>query len=239
MSLQASFLKDKRRQIMTTLTPCPQDKMLFLQQKSRAAGGRDDTIKRSSIKNKFGENPTMPEQTRRQFARLPEMCLFRSSSKGYAQEEGIDFEESFAPVARLEAVRIFIAYAAYKSFPIYQMDVKTSFLNGPLKEEVYVAQPKGFVDPYHPEQVYLLRKALYGLKQAPRAKTTDPSPPKRNFYQSEPRASVSKDFALNEQYFPDLYPADAIDTRKSTSIVVSFLGENSKLDVKETELHIQ
>ncbi|GKB73111.1 retrovirus-related pol polyprotein from transposon TNT 1-94 [Tanacetum coccineum] len=62
----------------------------------------------------------------------------RLVAKGYAQEEGIDFEESFAPVARLEAVRIFVAYAAHKSFPIYQMDVKTSFLNGPLKEEVYV-----------------------------------------------------------------------------------------------------
>ncbi|GKA44580.1 gag-pol polyprotein [Tanacetum coccineum] len=84
-------------------------------------------------------------------------------------EEGIDFEESFAPVARLEAVRIFIAYATHKSFPIYQMDVKMTFLNGPLKEEVYVEQPDGFVDPDHPEKVYLLRKALYGLKQAPRA----------------------------------------------------------------------
>nr|GEX05502.1 integrase, catalytic region, zinc finger, CCHC-type, peptidase aspartic, catalytic [Tanacetum cinerariifolium] len=69
------------------------------------------------------------------------------------QEEGIDFEESFAPAARLEAVRIFIAYAAHKSFPIYQMDVKMAFLNGPLKEEVYVAQPNGFVDPDHPEKV--------------------------------------------------------------------------------------
>nr|GEV75808.1 hypothetical protein [Tanacetum cinerariifolium] len=83
-------------------------------------------------------------------------------------EKGIDFEESFAPVARLEAVLIFIAYAAHKSFPIYQMDVKTAFLNGPLKEEVYVAQPDGFVDLDHPEKVYRLRKALYGLKQAPR-----------------------------------------------------------------------
>nr|GEY19818.1 hypothetical protein [Tanacetum cinerariifolium] len=89
--------------------------------------------------------------------------------KGYAQEEGIDFEESFAPVARLEAVRIFTAYAAHKSFPIYKMDVKTELLNGPLKEEVYVAQPDGFVDPNHPEKVYRLKKALYGLKQAPRA----------------------------------------------------------------------
>ncbi|GJV73966.1 retrovirus-related pol polyprotein from transposon TNT 1-94 [Tanacetum coccineum] len=88
--------------------------------------------------------------------------------KGYAQEEGIDFEESFAPVARLEAVWIFVAYVAHKSFPIYQMDVKMVFLNGPLKEEVYVAQPDGFVDPDHPKKVYRLRKPLYGLKQASR-----------------------------------------------------------------------
>nr|GFC24152.1 retrovirus-related Pol polyprotein from transposon TNT 1-94 [Tanacetum cinerariifolium] len=93
----------------------------------------------------------------------------RLVAKGYAQEEGIDFEESFAPVARLEAVWIFVAYAAHKSFLIYQMDMKMAFLNGPLKEEVYVAQPDGFVYPDHPEKVYRLRKALYGLKQAPRA----------------------------------------------------------------------
>ncbi|GKA67226.1 retrovirus-related pol polyprotein from transposon TNT 1-94 [Tanacetum coccineum] len=93
----------------------------------------------------------------------------RLVAKGYDKEEGIDFEESFALVAHLEAVRIFVAYAAHKSFPIYQMDVKTAFLNGPLKEEVYVAQPDGFVDPDHLEKVYRLRKALYGLKQAPRA----------------------------------------------------------------------
>ncbi|GJV55001.1 retrovirus-related pol polyprotein from transposon TNT 1-94 [Tanacetum coccineum] len=93
----------------------------------------------------------------------------RLVAKGYAQKEGIDFEESFAPVARLEAVRLFIAYVAHKSFTVYQMDVKTSFLYGPLKEEVYVNQPDGFVDPYHPDKVYRLKKALYGLKQAPRA----------------------------------------------------------------------
>ncbi|GKF31036.1 retrovirus-related pol polyprotein from transposon TNT 1-94, partial [Tanacetum coccineum] len=91
----------------------------------------------------------------------------RLVAKGYAQEEGIDFEESFAPAARLEAVRIFVAHAAHMSFLIYHMDVKTEFLNGPLKEEVYVAQPEGFIDPDHPEKVYLLRKAFYGLKQAP------------------------------------------------------------------------
>ncbi|GKB98932.1 retrovirus-related pol polyprotein from transposon TNT 1-94 [Tanacetum coccineum] len=92
------------------------------------------------------------------------------------KEEGIDFEESFSPVARLEAFRIFVAYAAHKSFPIYQMDVKMEFLNGPLKEEVYVAQPEGFVDPDHPEKVYRLRKALYGLKQALRAGFSDVQP---------------------------------------------------------------
>nr|GFC05196.1 copia protein [Tanacetum cinerariifolium] len=93
----------------------------------------------------------------------------RLVARGYAQKEGVYFEESFAPVARLEAVRLFIAYAAHKSFTIYQMDVKTVFLYGPLKEEVYVNQLDGFVDPYHPDKVYRLKKALYGLKQAPRA----------------------------------------------------------------------
>ncbi|GJX46779.1 retrovirus-related pol polyprotein from transposon TNT 1-94 [Tanacetum coccineum] len=93
----------------------------------------------------------------------------RFVAKGYAQKEGIDFEELFTPVARLEVVRLFVAYAAHKSFPVYQMDVKITFLYGPLKEEVYVNQLDGFVDPYHPDQVYHLKKALYGLKQAPRA----------------------------------------------------------------------
>ncbi|GJV48566.1 gag-pol polyprotein [Tanacetum coccineum] len=99
-------------------------------------------------------------------------------------EEGIDFKESFAQVARLEGVRIFVTYVVHKSFPNYQMDVKMKFLNGPLKEEVYVAQPDGFVDPDHLEKVYCLRKALYGLKQAPRAWTSDPPIPKRYLYQS-------------------------------------------------------
>nr|GEU30262.1 retrovirus-related Pol polyprotein from transposon TNT 1-94 [Tanacetum cinerariifolium] len=90
-------------------------------------------------------------------------------AKGYQQEEGIDFEESFALVARIEAIRIFIANAASRNMTIYQMDVKTAFLNGELKEEVYVSQPEGFVDPDHPTHVYRPKKALYGLKQAPRA----------------------------------------------------------------------
>nr|GFC10807.1 hypothetical protein [Tanacetum cinerariifolium] len=93
----------------------------------------------------------------------------RLVANGYAQKDGVDFEESFAPVARLESVRLFIAYTAHKSFTVYLMDVKTVFLYGPLKEEVYVNQPDGFVDLYHPDNVYRLKKALYGLKQAPRA----------------------------------------------------------------------
>nr|GEW25202.1 hypothetical protein [Tanacetum cinerariifolium] len=107
-----------------------------------------------------------------QFDRLDNTVIRNKSrlvAKRYAQKEGVDFEESFAPVARLEAVRLFIAYAAQKSFIVYQMDVKTAFLYDPLKEEVYVNQPCGFVDPYHPDKVYCLRKALYGLKQAPKA----------------------------------------------------------------------
>nr|GEV06071.1 retrotransposon protein, putative, unclassified [Tanacetum cinerariifolium] len=89
--------------------------------------------------------------------------------RGYRQEEGIDFEESFAPVARMEAIRIFLAYAAHKSFSAFQTDVKTAFLHGSLKEDVYVCQPEGFIDADHPSHVYKLKKALYGLKQAPRA----------------------------------------------------------------------
>nr|GEW96295.1 hypothetical protein [Tanacetum cinerariifolium] len=141
-------------------------------------------------------NPSRPVQTRGQLATDPEMCMYALTVStaepknikeamvdsawieaiqeelhqfDRLQEEGIDFKESFAPIARLEAVRIFIAYAARKSFPIFQMDVKTAFLNGPLKEDVYVAQPDGFVDPVHLKKVYRLRKALYGLKQAPKA----------------------------------------------------------------------
>ncbi|GKA33245.1 retrovirus-related pol polyprotein from transposon TNT 1-94 [Tanacetum coccineum] len=93
----------------------------------------------------------------------------RLVAKGYRQEEGINFEESFAPVARIEAIRIFIANAASKNMTIYQMDVKIAFLNDELKEEVYVSQLEGFVDPDHLTHVYRLKKALYGLKQAPRA----------------------------------------------------------------------
>nr|GEY70913.1 hypothetical protein [Tanacetum cinerariifolium] len=139
-------------------------------------------------------NPSQSVRTRRQLESDGEMCMFaltvsRTEPKNIKEamddsawiesmqeelhqfdrlDEGVDFEESFAPVARLEAVRLFIAYAAHKSFTVYQMDIKIAFLYGPLKEEVYVNQPDGFVDLNHPNKVYRLKKALYGLKQAPK-----------------------------------------------------------------------
>jgi hypothetical protein len=93
----------------------------------------------------------------------------RLVAKGYSQVEGLDFDETYAPVARIESIRILLAYATYHGFKLYQMDVKSAFLNGPIKEEVYVEQPPGFEDSEYPSHVYKLSKALYGLKQAPRA----------------------------------------------------------------------
>nr|GEX71695.1 hypothetical protein [Tanacetum cinerariifolium] len=125
-------------------------------------------------------NPSRPVQTRRQLATDLEMFILqiwelvdKPFAKGYAQEKGIDFEESFTPVARLEAGRIFIAYAAHKSFPIYQMDVKMAFLNGPLKEKVYVAQPDGFVDPDHPEKGRMPTKIELTLEQSQQGASND------------------------------------------------------------------
>ncbi|GKD20289.1 retrovirus-related pol polyprotein from transposon TNT 1-94, partial [Tanacetum coccineum] len=101
-------------------------------------------------------NPSQPGDVLKNKARLV--------AKGYRQENGIDFEESFASVARIEPIRIFISNAASKNMTIYQMDVKIALLNGELKEEVYVCQPEGFVDPDHLTHVYRLKKALYSLK---------------------------------------------------------------------------
>jgi hypothetical protein len=90
-------------------------------------------------------------------------------AKVYSQVEGLDFDETYEPIARLESIRILLAYATYYVFKLYQMDVKSAFLNGPIKEEVYVEQPPGFEDSEYPNHVYKLSKSLYGLKQAPRA----------------------------------------------------------------------
>ncbi|GKB98390.1 putative ribonuclease H-like domain-containing protein [Tanacetum coccineum] len=93
----------------------------------------------------------------------------RLVAQGYTQEEGIDYDEVFAPVARIEAIRLFLAYASFKDFVVYQMDVKSAFLYGKIEEEVYVCQPLGFEDPEFPDRVYKVEKALHGLHQAPRA----------------------------------------------------------------------
>ena len=93
----------------------------------------------------------------------------RLVAQGYTQVEGIDFDETFASVAKLESIRILLAIASHLNFKLYQVDVKSVFLNGMLQEKVYVEQPKGFVDLYRPDDVYKLKRALYGLKQASRA----------------------------------------------------------------------
>ncbi|GJR91150.1 putative ribonuclease H-like domain-containing protein [Tanacetum coccineum] len=91
----------------------------------------------------------------------------RLVAQGYRQEEGVDYDEVFAPVARIEAIRLFLAFASFMGFTVYQMDVKSAFLYGNITEEVYVKQPPGFEDPAHPNKVYRVVKALYGLHQAP------------------------------------------------------------------------
>nr|GEV81162.1 retrovirus-related Pol polyprotein from transposon TNT 1-94 [Tanacetum cinerariifolium] len=211
----------------------------------------------------------------------------RLVAKGYAQEEGIDFEESFSPVARLEAVRIFIAYAAHKSFLTFQMDLKTTFLNGPLKEEVYVAQPDGFIDPDHPEKAKYTLEILHkhGMDKGQSIGTPIAIKPKLDVdlsgnpvdqtdyrskigslmyltssrpdivqavcfcvrYQSRPtekhlkkvkrifiylRGTINmglwypKDYSFELTAFSDADHAGCIDSRKSTSGGIQFLGDN-------------
>jgi hypothetical protein len=93
----------------------------------------------------------------------------RLVAQDFTQVEGLDFEETYAPVARLEAIHMLLAYAAHHNFKLYQMDIKSVFLNGPIQELVYIEQPPGFKDPKFPNHIFKLKKALYGLKQAPRA----------------------------------------------------------------------
>ncbi|GJX80114.1 putative ribonuclease H-like domain-containing protein [Tanacetum coccineum] len=108
----------------------------------------------------------------------------RLVAQGYTQEEGIDYDEVFAPVARIEAIRLFLAYASFKDFVVYQMDVKSAFLYGKIEEEVYVYQPPGFEDPNFLDRVYKVEKALYGLHQAPRVCTASEAEGRWDFYQS-------------------------------------------------------
>nr|GEZ32080.1 hypothetical protein [Tanacetum cinerariifolium] len=211
------------------------------------------------------ENPSQSVRTRRQLESDAEICMFvltknkrdeentviqnksRLVAKGFVQKEGVDFEESFAPDARLEAVRSFIVYATHKSFTVYQMDIKTSFLYSPLKEEVYVNQPDGFVDPYHPDKVYRLKKALYGLKKAPRRASRPDIMHATCYcarYQAQPtekhlttvkrifwylkdtihmRLCYPKDIGFELTVFLDSDHAGCLDSRKSTSGGIQFL----------------
>nr|GEW29615.1 hypothetical protein [Tanacetum cinerariifolium] len=175
----------------------------------------------------------------------------RLVAKAYAQEEGIDFEESFAPVARLEAVWIFVAYAAYKSFPIYQMDVKMTFLNGPLKEEVYVAQPDGFVDPDHPEKAKYALEILHkhGMDKGQSIGTPMATKPKLDadlsgnpvdqtdylskirslMYLTSSRPDIVQAYLKGSSFgltaFSNADHTGCINTRKSTSRGIQFLGD--------------
>ncbi|GJS90663.1 retrovirus-related pol polyprotein from transposon TNT 1-94 [Tanacetum coccineum] len=138
----------------------------------------------------------------------------RLVAQGFSQEEGIDFKESFTPVARIEAIRIFVANAANKNMMIFQMDVKTAFLNRELKEEVYVSQPEAFVDQDNPTHVYKLKNALYGLKRAPRACDSVDTP------------MVEKNkLDADLQAYSDTDSARCQDTRHSTSGSAQFLGD--------------
>nr|GEX42419.1 copia protein [Tanacetum cinerariifolium] len=173
--------------------------------------------------------------------------------QGISTRRGIDFEESFAPISCIEAIRIFIANAANKNMIIYQMDVKTAFLNSKLMEEVYVSQPEDFVDPDHPTHVYRLKKALCGLKQAPRVWYYTLSRPELVFavcmcarYQASPikkhlevlkrvfrylRGTINwglwypKVIAMALTAYADAYHAGCQDTRRSTPVSAQFLGD--------------
>ncbi|KAI3697946.1 hypothetical protein L6452_31052 [Arctium lappa] len=159
----------------------------------------------------------------------------RLVAKGYRQEEGIDYDETYAPVARIEAICMFLAYASHKNFIVYQMDVKIAFLNGILKEEVYVSQPEGFVNPDKPDHVYILDKALYGLKQAPRAwyevdpKESHLAVVKRIFRYLKGTADLGlwypKDTGFELITYSDAYHVGCMLDRNSTSGHVQFLGD--------------
>ncbi|GJY15673.1 putative ribonuclease H-like domain-containing protein [Tanacetum coccineum] len=147
----------------------------------------------------------------------------RLVAQGYTQEEGIDYDEVFAPVARIEAIRLFLAYASFMGFIVYQMDVKSAFLYGTIEEEVYVCQPPGFEDPQFPDKVYKVEKALYGLHQAPKAWYETLS----TYLLENVNMGLwyTKDSGFKLTRFSDADYAGYKDTFKSTSGGAQFLGE--------------
>ena len=141
-AMQDELVEFERHKVWT-LVPCPKDKSII--------------GTRWVYRNKMDEDGVATRNKARLVA------------QGFTQLEGLDYDETFAPVARLEAIRLFLAYASFKNFTVYQMDVKTAFLHGDLEQEVFLKQPPGFEDKDYPDHVYRLDKAVYGLKQAPRA----------------------------------------------------------------------
>nr|GEU61046.1 hypothetical protein [Tanacetum cinerariifolium] len=186
--------------------------------------------------------PSRPVLTRNQLRSDGDMCMYSLTSRlvvrGYRQEEGIDFEESFAPVARMEAIRIFLAYAAHKSFSVFQMDVKTVFLHGSLKEDVYVCQPEGFIDADHPSHNHFFKGTIDPTLFIRRfdndilvAKPTEKhlKEVKRNFHYLRGTVNTglwySKDSGFELTGFSDADYAGCKDTFKSTFGGAQFLGE--------------
>ncbi|GJZ77557.1 putative reverse transcriptase domain-containing protein [Tanacetum coccineum] len=144
----------------------------------------------------------------------------RLVAQGHRQEEGIDYDEVFAPVARIEAIRLFLAFASYMGFMVYQMDVKSAFLYGEIDEEVYVTQPKGFEDPHFPKHVYKVVKALYGLHQAPRACNNTPNEASKPKSKEDPMMLYNVSFIhIHESDYP--HKVDLIACKKKTIVATS------------------
>ncbi|GJV05789.1 putative ribonuclease H-like domain-containing protein [Tanacetum coccineum] len=163
----------------------------------------------------------------------------RLVAQGYTQEEGIDYDEVFAPVARMEAIRLFLAFASFMGFIVYQMDVKSAFLYGTIDEEVYVSQPPGFVDPDHPKKVYKVVKALYGLHQAPRAwyATLSTFLEKHGYKRVLLSDSEEEETKAHRRKTHDLYPLVSLVQELITpSKTVNALGEEQVEDVSPTTL---
>ncbi|GKA30921.1 retrovirus-related pol polyprotein from transposon TNT 1-94 [Tanacetum coccineum] len=152
-------------QVAETVTTSNELELLYSPMFSEILNGTSPVVSKSSAVH-AADNPDKRQQHNTTHTST-------TTDVGLCQKEGIDFKESFAPVARLEAVRLFIAYAAHKSFIVYQMDVKTAFLYGPLKEEVYVNQPDRFVDPYHPDKVYVQESFISVLNKPPKSVQVD------------------------------------------------------------------
>ncbi|GKB60899.1 putative ribonuclease H-like domain-containing protein [Tanacetum coccineum] len=153
----------------TIVSPIPTTRVHSIHLKAQIIGDPKSAIQtRGMTKKNSGEHAMISyiQKQRRTTHKDFHNCLF---SCFLSQEEGINYDEVFSPVARVEAIRLFLAFESFMNFPMYQMDVKSAFIYGTIEEEVYVCQPPGFVDPEFPEKVYKLEKALYGLHQAPRA----------------------------------------------------------------------